>query len=179
VNAGSVDSESLSPTDPRDYRRGNLLGSMMVVVGTLLAVVFIVVAISNARSMHWVSAIEAMILPVLLILTGLLVIGRAKLALWLMYLLNADFVYSLMREVVHALNARRPDDIYSMLLDACVLSVWLCIAAYFYNRRGRFTGIWAASKRIKIRAWTRKITLTDRTIYGDSDNDGSALQELR
>jgi uncharacterized integral membrane protein len=144
VSAGTVESASLSPTDPRDYRRENLLGSMMVVVGALFAVVLIVVAIGNASSIRWTWVIEAMIVPAMLVLTGLLVIGRAKLALWLMYVLTADFVYSLIREFVHALKTRHFDDIYSVLFDTCVLSVWLCIATYFYNRREMFTGFWGS-----------------------------------
>jgi hypothetical protein len=117
---------------------------MMVVVGALMASVLIVVAIGDAPTLHWILALKMMAIPALLILTGLLVIGRAKLALWLMYLLTADFVYSLIREAVHALRTKRFDDINSGLFDACVLCVWLCIAAYFHNRRRMFTGIWGS-----------------------------------
>jgi hypothetical protein len=131
-------------TDPRDYRRGKLLGTMMVVIGTLLAATLIVLALSGPPRIPWVWTIEAMIIPALLILTGLLVIGRAKFALWLMYLLTADFVYSLIREFAHALTTRKSDDIYNAMFDACVLSVWLCIAAYFYNRREMFTCFWGS-----------------------------------
>jgi len=133
-------------TDSRDYRRGKLLGAMMVVIGTLLAAALIVIALSGPPRIAWVWTIEAMVVPALLVLTGLLVIGRAKLALWLMYLLTADFVYSFIREFVRALTSRKSDDIYSAMFDACVLSLWLCIAAYFYNRREMFTGFWASLK---------------------------------
>lgn len=144
MRAHSVESDSLSPTDPRDYRLGNLLGAMMVMVGALVAVILVVVAISSAPTTPWVWTIEAMIMPALLALTGLLIIGRAKLALWLMYVLTADFAYSLIREFVRALGTRKSDDIYRALLDACVLSVWCCIATYFYNRRRIFTGFWGS-----------------------------------
>jgi Ca2+/Na+ antiporter len=144
VSVRTVESDSLSPIDPRDYRRGNLLGSMMVLFGALLALMLIVTAIGNPPGLHWISVLKMTVIPAVLILIGLLVIGRAKLALWLMYLLTAEFVYSLIREFVHALRTRRSDDIYSALFDACVLSVWLCIAAYFYNRRAMFTGFWGS-----------------------------------
>jgi hypothetical protein len=117
---------------------------MMVVVGALFALILIVIEMSNASNIRWVWVTEAMIGPALLILTGVLVIGRAKLGLWLMYLLTADFVYSLIVRCVHALRTRGFDDIYRALFDACVLGVWLCIAAYFYNRRGMFTGFWGS-----------------------------------
>jgi hypothetical protein len=117
---------------------------MMVLVGALLALMLIVTAIRNAPGMNWILVLKMTVIPAVLILTGLLVIGRAKLALWLMYLLTADFVYSLIREFVHALRTRRSDDIYSVLFDICVLCVWLCIAAYFYNRRAMFTGFWGS-----------------------------------
>src|SRR5579863_10405310 len=93
VRAHGVESESPSATDSRDYRRGRLLGAMMVEIGTLLAAALIVIALSGPPGIPWVWTIEAMVVPALLLLTGLLVIGRAKLALWLMFLLTADFVY--------------------------------------------------------------------------------------
>src|SRR5271156_1883030 len=105
---------------------------------------FIVIAIRNAPELNWISMLEMTAVPAVLIFTGLLAIGRAKLALWLMYLLTANFVYSLIREFVRALRTRRRDDIYSVLFDACVLCVWFCIAAYFYNRRAMFTGFWGS-----------------------------------
>ena len=149
MSVRSIEPDTLSPADPRDYRRGNLLGSLMAVVGALFALILIAVEITGASSIRWVWVIEAMIVPALLIFTGLLVIGRAKLALWLMYVLTAEFVYSLIREFVHALRTRQSDDIYRVLFDACVLSVWLCIAAYFYNRRRMFTGFWGSLEASK------------------------------
>jgi hypothetical protein len=108
---------------------------MMVLIGALLALMLIVTAIGNAAGLNWISVLKMTVVPAVLVFTGLLVIGRAKLALWLIYLLTADFVYALIQEFVHALSTRRLDDIYSVLFDACILCVWLCIAAYFYNRR--------------------------------------------
>ena len=131
----AVESESSSPTDPRDYGRGTLLGSMMVLIGALLALMLIVTAIGNAAGLNWISVLKMTVVPAVLVFAGLLVIGRAKLALWLIYLLTADFVYALIQEFVHALSTRRLDDIYSVLFDACILCVWLRIAAHFYNRR--------------------------------------------
>ncbi|MGB7752323.1 MAG: hypothetical protein WCF88_12305 [Candidatus Acidiferrales bacterium] len=139
-----AESNSLSPTDPRDYRWGKLLGWLMVVVGALFALMLIVTEMSDASSVRWVWVIEAMIGPALLILTGVLVARRAKLGLWLMYLLSAGFVYSLVLQFVHAFRTRGFNDIYSALFEACVLGVWLSIAAYFHTRRGMFTGVWAS-----------------------------------
>jgi hypothetical protein len=142
VRAGTVDSDSLSTTDPQDDRWGRLFLWMMVVVGALFALILIVTEMSNDSSIRWVWVAEAMIRPALLTLTGLLVIGRAKLGLWLMYLLTAGFGSSLILQFVHVLRTRGFDDIYRALFDACVLSVWSCIAAYFYSRRGMFTDFW-------------------------------------
>lgn len=146
------ESHSLSPTNPRDNRWGPLLGRMMVVVGALFAVIFIVVVMTDASSIRWVWVIEATIEPALLILTGILVIARAKLGLWLMYLLTADFVYSLILKFLHALRTKGFDDIYIALFDACVLSIWLCIVAYLYSRRDMFTGFWGSIETDKIQS---------------------------
>ena len=142
MNRQTVEPHSLSPTDPRDYRRGNLLGSMRVVVAALFALILIVGAVGDAPATNWISLLKMIAFPALLILTGLLVIARAKLALWLGYLLTAAFVYSFIRESVHAVRTRRSDDIYNVLFDACVLPVWLCMAAYFYDRCRMFAGFW-------------------------------------
>jgi len=144
VRAETVESDSLSAANPRDYRWGTLLGWTMVLVGALLAVIFVVIEMGDRPTVRGVWVIEAMIEPALLILTGILVIGRAKLGLWLIYLITAGFVYSLIVKFVHALRTREFDDIYSALFDACVLGVWFCIAAYFYNRREMFTGFWVS-----------------------------------
>jgi hypothetical protein len=124
----------------------------MVVVGALLAVVLVVIEMSDRPTVRWVWVIEAMIEPALLILTGILVIGSAKLGLWLMYLLTADFVYSLILQFVHALRTKGFDDIYRALFDACVLSIWLCIVAYLYSRREMFTGFWGSIETDKIQS---------------------------
>jgi hypothetical protein len=152
VRAETVESDSLSAANPRDYRWGTLLGWTMVVVGALLAVVLVVIEMSDRPTVRWVWVIEAMIEPALLILTGILVIGRAKLGLWLMYLLTADFVYSLILQFVHALRTKGFDDIYRALFDACVLSIWLCIVAYLYSRREMFTGFWGSIETDKIQS---------------------------
>jgi hypothetical protein len=144
VRADTVESDSLSAANPRDYRWGTLLGWMMVVVGALLAVILFVIEMSDRPNVRWVWVIEAMIEPALLILTGILVIGRAKLGLWLIYLLAAGFMYSLIVKFAYALKTRGFDDIYSALFDACVLGVWFCIAAYFYSRRGMFRSFWGS-----------------------------------
>ena len=152
MRAETVESDSLSAANPRDYRWGTLLGWTMVVVGALLAVVLVVIEMSDRPTVRWVWVIEAMIEPALLILTGILVIGRAKLGLWLMYLLTADFVYSLILQFVHALRTKGFDDIYRALFDACVLSIWLCIVAYLYSRREMFTGFWGSIETDKIQS---------------------------
>ena len=66
----SKNAERVMATDPRDYRRGKLLGTMMVVIGTLLAATLIVLALSGPPRIPWVWTIEAMIIPALLILTA-------------------------------------------------------------------------------------------------------------
>jgi hypothetical protein len=133
--------------EPQDYRHGNLLGSLMVMVGALFALILIVIEMSDTSKIRWVWVTEAMIGPALLILTGVLLIGRAKLGLWLMYLLTADLLYSLILKFVHAVSTRRFDDIYGALFDACVLGVWSCIVAYFCNRREMLTGFWGSLER--------------------------------
>jgi hypothetical protein len=149
VSVHIVESESLLPTDPRDYRWGKLLGSTMVVVGAVFVFVLVVVTMGSVPRASWVSAFGAMIVPALLILTGLLVLGRAKLGLWLMYLLTADFVVSFARQVVHAFRTNSRDDIYDVFLGTILLSFWMCFVRYLHNRRRMFTGIWRSPEANK------------------------------
>jgi hypothetical protein len=152
VRAETVESDSLSAANPRDYRWGTLLGWTMVLVGALLAVILVVIEMGDRPTVRGVWVIEAMIEPALLILTGILVTGRAKLGLWLKYLLTADFVYSLILQFVRALRTKGLDDIYRVLFDACVRSIWLCIVAYLYSRREMFTGFWGSIETDKIQS---------------------------
>jgi hypothetical protein len=149
-----------SSTDIRDYRRGTLLGSLIVLVGMLFGLVVLFGLIGHNPGMHLSSILLAMALPTSFVLIGLLIIGRAKLALWLMYLLAAALVYSFSSQFVHAFQTRRSDDIYSVFFDVIWVGFWLSIVMYFHNRRRTFTGFWGS-------LGTR--TSLNRTIHGDGN----------
>lgn len=133
-----------SSTDLRDYRRGTLLGSIIVLTGILFGVVSIFVLTSSGSKLGMVPIFFAITVPSSFVLTGLLIIGRAKLALWLMYLLAADFVYSFLLRVAHALKTKGRDDVYGALLDLIWVGFWLSIVMYFHHRRKMFTGFWGS-----------------------------------
>ena len=133
-----------SSTDIRDYRRGTLLGSLIVLIGMFFGLVVLFGLISHGPGMHLSSILLAMAFPIFFILIGLLIIGRAKLALWLMYLLAAGLLYSFSSQIVRAFQTRRSDDIYSVFFDVIWVGFWLSIAMYFHNRRRMFTGFWGS-----------------------------------
>ncbi len=160
MNIQTIESPPLSPTDPKDYRRGTLLGSVIALVGMLFGLVAIFAIASRIPNIRVGSILAIMIIPASFVLIGLLVIGRAKLALWLMYLLAADLVYSFSLQVVHALKTGRRDDVYGAMLDLVCVGFWLCIVMYFHNRRRMFTGIWGS---------LGTNASADRTIHGDGD----------
>ena len=149
-----------SSTDVRDYRRGTLLGSLIVLVGMLFGLVVLFGLISHNPGMHLSSILLAMALPTSFVLIGLLIIGRAKLALWLMYLLAAGLLYSFLSQIVHAFQTRRSNDIYAVFFDVIWVGFWLSIVMYFRNRRRMFTGFWGS---------LGTNASADRTIHGDSN----------
>ena len=106
------------------------------------------------------SMLLAVAFPTFFILIGLLVIGRAKLALWLMYLLAAGLVYSFSSQIVPAFLTRRSEDIYSVFFDVIWLVFWLSFVMYFHNRRRMFTGFWGS---------LGTNTSQNRTIHGDGN----------
>jgi Ca2+/Na+ antiporter len=160
MNIQTIESSPLSPTDPKDYRRGTLFGSVIAVIGMFFGLVALFGIIIHGREMHLVPILVAIASPASCVLIGLLIIGRAKLALWLMYLLAADLVYSFLLQVAHALKTRRRDDLYGTLFDLVWVGLWLSIVMYFHNRRRMFIGLWGS---------LTPTTTTDRTIHGDSN----------
>jgi Ca2+/Na+ antiporter len=160
VNA-SHNAQDLPPsTDVRDYRRGTLLGSLIVLVGMLFGLVVLFGLISHGSGIRLPSVLLAMAFPIFFVFIGLLIIGRAKLALWLSYLLAAGLLYSFSSQIVHVFQTRRSDDIYSVLFDFIWVGFWLSIVMYFHNRRRMFTGFWGS-------LGTR--TSLNRTIHGDGN----------
>ena len=149
-----------SSTDIRDYRRGTLLGSLVVLVGMFFGLVVLFGLISHSPGMRLSSMLLAVAFPTFFILIGLLVICRAKLALWLMYLLAAGLVYSFSSQIVPAFLTRRSEDIYSVFFDVIWLVFWLSIVMYFHNRRRMFTGFWGS---------LGTNTSQNRTIHGDGN----------
>lgn len=142
-NVPIVHAEVPSPTDPRDYRRGALLGSVLVVLGILAWVLFAVMLIADpvGKDFRWL-VLYGIIAGAAFVIPGILMIQRSKLGLWIMYLLSAMFVYDFCRGTIQALKHHTRDDIYGIYMSAALPVLWLSIAMYFHNRRALFTGWW-------------------------------------
>lgn len=142
-----VEGEPLSVSDPRDYRRGMLLGFVLVLIGFVSAILFailvaeeliisrpgwstIVLALGGTL---WVGAIGG---------AGFLVMHKGKLGLRIIYSLSALFVYFFCRSTVHLLFMRTRDDVYQAIWSGLWLMAWLSFAAYFHTRRSQFTHWW-------------------------------------
>ena len=145
MNLPQVQPGSLSPTDPRDYRLGVLFGSLMVLLGILFGV-FLIIAFVGApfTRPNIIAVVLALAWITTLVVTGLLLIGKGRAGLWIMYFWSAIFVYSFCTKFLHLFFSRGRDDVYGVLLDAALLTAWISIAAYFHNRRKQFTGWWGS-----------------------------------
>jgi hypothetical protein len=132
----------------REHQTVTRFGWAIVGVGIVFGIVTIFALTSYGPKLHGGYFILAMTVPALFILIGLLIMGRAKLALWLMYLLAADLIYTFSLQLVHALKTRRPDDVYGTLLDLIWVGLWLSIVMHFHNRRQMFRGFWGTPLKI-------------------------------
>jgi hypothetical protein len=143
-----------------EYRRDTLFGWAIVALGIVFGAVTILALMSYGPKTHGGYLLLAMTIPTLFILMGLLIISRAKLTLWLMYLLAADLLCTFSLQVAHALKTRRSDDVYGTLLDLMWVGLWMSIVMHFHNRRQIFTSFWGS--------FGAKNSL-NRTIHGDGN----------
>ena len=127
-----------------EYRRDTRFGWAIAGLGIVFGVVTILALMSYGPKTHGGYFLLAMTVPTLFILIGLLIISRAKLALWLMYLLAADLLYTFSLQVAHALRTRRSNDVYGTLLDLIWVGLWMSVVMHFHNRRQMFTRFWGS-----------------------------------
>jgi hypothetical protein len=141
------ESEQIGVTDPRDYRRGTLFGSILVLVGALMGTLLLVSSLEPYHERVRVavlSLISGLAFSGMLILTGLLLVGKGKLGLWVMYFLSALFIYSFCAGTVRGVVSHTRDDVYGIMMGGILLFFWLSLAGYFHNRRKLFTGWWGS-----------------------------------
>jgi hypothetical protein len=145
MSVPQVQPEGLSPTDPRDYRRGILFGSLLVLLGILFGV-FLIIAFVGAplTRPNIIAVVLALTWIAMLVVTGLLLIGKGKAGLSIMYFWSALFIYSFCANILRLFVSRGRDDVYGVMLDGALLTPWLSIAGYFHNRRKQFTGRWGS-----------------------------------
>jgi hypothetical protein len=74
---------------------------------------------------------------------GILLIRKAKIGLWLVYLWSAAFVYLFFADIT-AWRLRVREEIYEVLFGGVCLTIWILAAKYFHDRRSQFTG-WLGS----------------------------------
>jgi hypothetical protein len=156
VRVSEIENEPLAVTDPRDYRRGVLFGSVLVVIGALIGVLRLIsdlgILLDRGPSVG-ASILLGLVFPGTLIVAGLLLVGKGKLGLWLMYCCSALLAYEFGAGVWHDLVSNRRDSvagiISGVLFWAILLTIWFSIAGYFHNRRKQFTGWWGSDNETK------------------------------
>ena len=142
ANEHLIDAHS---SQPNNYGRGLLLASMMAIVGILLIFVSFVLAIVYRDP----EALTILVPAALILLTGLSLLGKGKLGLWIMYLWLAQGTGSFVWAVGHAFASRSRDAVYMMILGTIWLAFWATIVEYFHNRRGEFKTWLGEFKRTK------------------------------
>jgi hypothetical protein len=146
--AKEFESESIGITDPRDYRRGMLFGSILVVAGALLGILSFVTSVEEIQEGAPVAVMAiyyfGFALSGMLIFSGLLLVRRGKLGLWGMYFLSALFIYSFCFETVDRLVSHTQEDAYGIMMGGILLFLWLSLTGYFHNRPKLFTGWWGS-----------------------------------
>jgi Ca2+/Na+ antiporter len=147
VRVTGIENAPNGVTDPRDYRRGMLFGSILVVVGVLMGILSLVLSLQPYHERGRVavlSLISGLVFSGMLILTGLLLVGKGRLGLWVMYFLSALFIYSFCAGTVRGVASHTADDVYGIIMGGILLFFWLSLAGYFHNRRKLFTGWWGS-----------------------------------
>jgi hypothetical protein len=156
VRATEFEAEPLGVTNPRDYRRGILFGSVLVVIGALIGVFWLLSDfefISSQGPIVGMSFILGLAFPGLLIVTGLLLVNKGKLGLWMLYLCSAFLVFGFGVGVLHDVVSKKQDSvagiIAGILLWGILFTMWFSIVGYFHNRRKQFTGLWSSQNETK------------------------------
>jgi hypothetical protein len=142
--------------DSRDYRRGILFGSVLVVVGALIGVLWLlsdIEFISSQRSIVGTAFALGLAFPALLIFTGLLLLNKGKLGLWMLYCCSALLVFGFGAGVLHDVVSKKLDNsagvIAGILFWGIVFTMWFSIVGYFHSRRKQFTGLWSSQNETK------------------------------
>jgi hypothetical protein len=151
MRVSEIENEPFAVTDPRDYRRGVLFGSVLVVTGALIGVLSLIsnlgILLDRGPNVG-ASILLGLVFPGILIVTGLLLVGKGKLGLWLMYCCSALLVYEFGAGVWH-----RRDSMAGIISGTSfwvvLLVIWFSIVGYFHNRRKQFTGWWGSDNETK------------------------------
>ena len=122
--------------DSPDYFLGGLFSSAMLVLCGLLGVIFLLDAL---RTHDWPSLLLKAIPLGLFALTGLTLLIKGRVGLWLMYVWFGAFALSYISIFQNALVFRTTDAIFHAEFDGILLLLWACVVKYFFNRRKQFT----------------------------------------
>jgi hypothetical protein len=134
----------LPATDPADFRLGVLFGWMIFALGIMYVLMAIYVAVDDARgSLSFV--VYMMVMAGVFAGSGLLLIRKAKLGLWGLYLLSAYKLVSFSAASVKNAVEKIPGGAPKAIVDASLLLLWFLIVGYFYKRRRQFTRVWGGA----------------------------------
>jgi hypothetical protein len=133
--------------DPKDYRRGTLLGSLIVALGAFYAWNAIRVVVIDAGG----SLLFVVFLTVMAGFvggSGVLLMRRAKLGLWGLYCLSAYFVVLFLSGLVRNVILRSEDGAPKAIVEASLLLIWFSIVGYFFKRRRQFAKLWGGASTV-------------------------------
>jgi hypothetical protein len=143
--------ELSSPTDPSDFKWGTIIGWALAVLGGIAGVLGVIFtlqipwAVQRDRLLMIVAIVT---LTGLIAGSGILLIRKAKLGLWGLYVLSAWFAIDTLYHLARGLVAEIGGGRQSAFLDMAFFLVWLAIVQYFHNRRRLFTRLWGSASAV-------------------------------
>lgn len=129
-------SDGPASVDSPDYFLGGLFSSAMLVLCGLLGVIFL---LDTVRMHDWPSPLLKAIPLGLFALTGLTLLIKGRVGLWLMYVWFGAFALSYISIFQNAFVSRTSDAIFHAEFDGILLVLWVCVVKYFFTRRKQFT----------------------------------------
>jgi hypothetical protein len=132
-----------SANDAQAYKFGRVCGWVIFAVGSTIFFAGIAYAVKTGVGSELATFFAAMAVPgagLILLLTGLGLVRRHRVGLWLLYIVTAVWLYGFCSTTTHRLISGTRDDIYGIIWAAIWMIAWLYVAGYFYRRRHQFAG---------------------------------------
>jgi hypothetical protein len=129
-----------------DYRAGIWLAWLLVILGGLYAGAGIFSSIGAGSKSLLYGLILTIMVAGFVVGSGLLLIRKAKMGLWGLYLLSAWFVLIFLSDLVNAIATRSVTGPPNAMIEVSFLLIWFSVVGYFVSRRRLFTRLWGGAR---------------------------------